>query len=70
MAQIFGLDDEFESFLAMIDSLRQDESLRRRIGKSDYWDDPYSFPFNNVTPGTNRKNRRFRKSKNNKRRRG
>lgn len=69
-AQIFGLDDEFESFLAMIDSLRQDESLRRRIGKSDYWDDPYSFPFNNVTPGTNRKNRRFRKSKNNKRRRG
>lgn len=57
--QIFGLMDEFDSFYAMVQSLRSDENLRRRIGKSQYWENP-NIPFNKITPGTRRAERRRR----------
>ena len=56
--QIFGLDEEYKSFSQLVSSLRADDGLRRRIGKSDYWDNP-DVPFNNVTPGTRRHNRKM-----------
>jgi ADP-ribose pyrophosphatase YjhB (NUDIX family) len=57
--QIFGLNQEFDSFLTMVQSLRSDDQLKRRIGKSQYWDNP-SVPFNNLTPGTRRATRKMR----------
>lgn len=56
--QIFGLDEEYKSFSQLVSSLRADDGLRRRIGKADYWDNP-DVPFNNVTPGTRRHNRKM-----------
>jgi hypothetical protein len=43
--QIFGLKGEYDSFSLMVESLRADDGLRRRIGKSQYWDNP-DVPFN------------------------
>jgi 8-oxo-dGTP diphosphatase len=56
--QIFGLADEYKSFSQLVTSLRADDGLRRRIGRADYWDNP-DVPFNNVTPGTRRHNRKM-----------
>lgn len=56
--QIFGLADEYKSFSQLVASLRADDGLRRRIGKANYWDNP-DVPFNNVTPGTRRHNRKM-----------
>jgi 8-oxo-dGTP diphosphatase len=55
--QVFEMDEEFDSFMMMVQSLRTDESIKRRIGKSEYWDSP-NIPINKITPG---KNRRFRR---------
>jgi ADP-ribose pyrophosphatase YjhB (NUDIX family) len=57
--QIFGLKDEYDSFSLMVESLRADDGLRRRIGKSQYWDNP-DVPFNKITPGTKRHARKMR----------
>jgi hypothetical protein len=57
--QIFGLNDQYESFSLMVESLRLDDGLRRRIGKSQYWDNP-DVPFNDITPGTRRHSRKMR----------
>jgi hypothetical protein len=55
--QVFEMNEEFDSFLMMVQSLRMDDSIKRRIGKSSYWDSP-DVPINKITPG---KNRRFRR---------
>lgn len=57
--QIFEMTQEFDSFLTMVQSLRSDDQLKRRIGKSQYWDNP-AVPFNNLTPGTRRATRKMR----------
>lgn len=57
--QIFGLKDEYDSFSLMVESLRLEDDLRRRIGKSQYWDNP-DVPFNDITPGTKRHARKMR----------
>lgn len=58
--QIFEMTQEFDSFLTMVQSLRSDDDLKRRIGKSQYWDNT-AVPFNNLTPGTRRATRKMRK---------
>lgn len=56
-AQVFGLQNELESLLLMIASLRTNDKFRAQIGRNSFWENP-DVPINMNTPKMARRGRR------------
>lgn len=56
-AQVFGLQNELESLLLMVASLRTNDKFRAQIGRTSFWENP-DVPINMNTPKSARRGRR------------